>query len=184
MPTERAIVVDWTPPVAEAGSPPLTFNVYRREALGAPLNQAPLSAITFELASIEYGKEACFIVRTVQDVQNVTIESDPSTPACLTPFDKFPPAAPKGLRAVAEPGAVNLVWDPNSEPDLGGYVVLRAEAPGETLQPLTPKPIKDANYRDTEVKPGVRYVYAVVAVDTATPANPSTPSTREEATAR
>jgi len=184
MPTERAIVVDWTPPVAEPGSLPLTFNVYRREALGAPLNQAPLSAITFELASIEYGKEECFVVRTVQDVQNVTIESDPSTPACLTPLDTFPPVAPKGLRAVAEPGAVNLVWDPNSEPDLGGYLVLRAEAPGDTLQPLTPKPIKDANFRDTEVKPGVRYVYAVVAVDTATPVNPSAPSAREEATAR
>ena len=57
----------------------------------------------------------------------------------------FPPAAPKDLRAVAEEGAVSLVWDPNTEADLGGYLVLRGEvAAGGTLQPLTPQPIKDA----------------------------------------
>ena len=94
-------------------------------------------------------------MRTVQTFENVTLESAPSAPACLTPLDKFPPAAPKGLRAVAEDGAVSLVWDQNAEADLGGYLVLRGEAPGDTLAPLTPQPIADANYRDTTVKPGV-----------------------------
>ena len=99
-------------------------------------------------------------MRTVQAFGNVTVESVPSAPACLTPLDKFPPAAPKGLRAVAEDAAVSLVWDQNTEADLGGYLVLRGEVPGDTLlTPLTPQPIADANYRDTTVKPGVRYVY-------------------------
>jgi hypothetical protein len=120
----------------------------------------------------------------VQTHQAVTIESDVSPPACLTPIDKFPPAAPKGLRAVAEDGAVSLVWETNSEADLGGYLVLRGEGGDETLQPITPQPIKDANYRDTGVKPGVRYVYAVVAVDTADPRNTSARSTPEGVTAR
>ena len=104
-------------------------------------------------------------MRTVQTLQNVTLESPTSAPACLTPLDKFPPAAPKGLRTVAEDGAVSLVWDQNAEADLDGYLVLRGEVPGDTLQPLTPQPIKDASYRDATVKPGVRYVYVVVAVD-------------------
>ena len=85
---------------------------------------------------------------------------------------------------MAEDGAISLVWDQNAEADLGGYMVLRGEVPGDTLAPLTPQPIADANYRDTTVKPGVRYVYAVVAVDSATPRNASVPSPREEATAR
>ena len=79
----------------------------------------------------------------------------------------------EGPAAVAEDGAVSLVWDQNAEADLGGYLVLRGEAPGDTLQPLTPQPIKDASYRDATVKPGVRYVYVVVAVDGATPRNQS-----------
>ncbi len=182
--TERTVVVSWTPPVAEPGGAPVTFNVYRKDAAAAPLNPAPIAAIEYEHTGVEFGKEQCFVVRSLQAIQNVSIESDASQPACVTPRDTFPPAAPKGLRAVSEAGAVSLVWDASSEADLAGYLVLRAEAPGETLQPLTPKPVREANYRDTTVQPGVRYVYAVVAIDTATPANASAQSAREEVTAR
>jgi hypothetical protein len=184
MPTEKGVVVDWTPPVAEAGTPPLAFNIYRSETSGPALNPSPVAEAKFEIGGVELGKEQCFAVRTVQTFGNVTVESVPSAPACITPLDKFPPAAPNGLRAVAEDGAVSLVWDRNSEADLGGYIVLRGEVPGEPATALTPAPIADANYRDTTVTPGVRYVYVVVAVDTASPRNQSGPSPREEVTAR
>jgi hypothetical protein len=184
MPTEKAVVIDWMAPVAEPGMPRFAFNVYRREDAGAPLNPSPLSDVRFETGSVEYGKEHCYVVRTVQAIDKVTLESAPSAPACLTPLDRFPPAAPSGLRAVAEDGAVSLVWNRSTESDLGGYLVLRGEAPGDTLQPLTAEPVKDATYRDSAVTPGVRYVYAVVAVDNATPRNASAPSPREEVTAR
>ena len=184
MPTEAAVVVDWTPPVGEPGLPAFSFNVYRRDAPATPLNPSPIADPKFEVGGVEYGKEQCFVVRSVQKFETATIEGVPSSPACLTPLDKFPPAAPKGLRAVAEDGAISLVWEQNGEADLGGYLVLRGEVPGDTLAPITPQPIADANYRDATVKPGVRYVYAVVAVDNATPGNSSAPSPREEATAR
>jgi hypothetical protein len=184
MPTEKGVVVDWTPPVAEPGTPALAFNVYRTDAPGPALNPSPVAEAKFEIGGVELGKEQCFVVRTVQTFGNVTVESVPSAPACITPVDKFPPAAPQGLRAVAEDGAVSLVWDRNSEADLGGYIVLRGEVPGEPATVLTPEPIADANYRDTTVKPGVRYVYVIVAVDTASPRNQSGPSPREEVTAR
>ena len=184
MPTEAAVVVDWTPPVGEPGLPAFSFNVYRRDVPATPLNPSPIAEPKFEVAGVEYGKEQCFVVRSVQKFGAVTIEGVQSAPACLTPLDKFPPAAPKGLRAVAEDGAISLVWDQNGEADLGGYIVLRGEAPGDMLAPITTQPIADANYRDATAKPGVRYVYAVVAVDNATPRNSSAPSPREEATAR
>ena len=95
------------------------------------------------------------------------IESDPSGPICITPKDTFPPAPPKGLAAVASTGVINLIWDANTEADLAGYVVLRGEAPGATLQPLMRDPIKETRYTDRTAKPNVRYVYAIVAVDKA-----------------
>jgi predicted small lipoprotein YifL len=184
MPSQGVIHLDWTPPVAESGGAPFSFNVYHAGNTNTPMNTAPLSEISFDITAVEYGKEQCFVVRTVQVQATTTIESELSAPACLTPIDNFPPAAPKGLRAVAEDGAVNLVWELNTEPDLAGYLVLRGDASGGTLQPITPQPIKDASYRDTTVKPGVRYVYAVVAVDTATPRNTSAQSAPEAVTAR
>jgi fibronectin type 3 domain-containing protein len=98
--------------------------------------------------------------------------------------DVFAPAAPKGLSAVGVAGAVNLIWEANTEGDLAGYVILRGEAPGDTLQAITATPITETTYRDTTVQPGVRYVYAVVAVDRATPPNTSPQSERVEESAR
>jgi hypothetical protein len=184
MPTANSVAIDWKPPVLEAGAKPLAFNIYRSSATDAPLNPQPIAEAKFDVGGVEYGKEQCFVVRTVQKIDVLTIESAPSAPACLTPLDKFPPAAPADLRAVAEDGAISLVWDQNTEPDLDGYLILRGEVPGGTLTPLTTQVVKDATYRDTTVKPGVRYMYAVVAVDNASPRNQSAASAREEVTAR
>ena len=205
--TESAVTVTWIPPVVGRGAPsPLTFNVYAAPARAvatppaspqppsgqpvqppapAPINQAPLTDARLEHPGAQPGVEQCFVVRTVEKVGDATVESEPSTPLCVTPKDIFAPAAPKGLAIVAMDGAVmNLIWDANTEPDLAGYVVLRGEAPGDTLQPLTPQPIHETRYTDATVKPGVRYVYAIVAVDRAAPPNRSAPSARVEETAR
>jgi hypothetical protein len=45
-------------------------------------------------------------------------------------------------------------------------------------------PILETTYLDIAVEAGVRYVYAIVAVDTATPPNESAPSERVEELAR
>ena len=180
---ETAFTVEWTPPVLEVAAAPVAYNVYRAESPAVPLNATPTTAVSLEAPGVEFGAERCFSVRTVQQVGGVSIESEPSAPACVTPADVFAPAAPTGLTGVARDGQIALIWNANTEKDLAGYLVLRAEAPGETLQPLTPAPIRDTAYRDTSVTPGVRYVYAIVAIDSATPPNRSPESRREEVTA-
>ena len=78
-------------------------------------------------------------------------------------------AAPKGLAAIASEGAINLIWETNTEKDLDGYIVLRAIAPSDALQPITPAPIKETAMRDG-VQAGRQYIYAVRAVDKASEA--------------
>jgi hypothetical protein len=184
---ERNFVVTWLPPVAStADTPapdPVAFNVYV-DGAGTPVNPAPIAETRFEHGPVRFGTEVCFAVRTVKTVQNVRIESDGSDPACETPRDKFPPAAPKGLQVVAGPDGISLSWDANTEEDLAGYIVLRGESPDETLHPLMTEPIRETNYRDTAVKSGVTYVYRLVAVDKATPPNTSAQSEPARVTAR
>jgi hypothetical protein len=181
--TEKLFLITWIPPVEGSGAA-LSFNVYPSAEDRLALNEKPLTAAAFELGPVSFGDERCFAVRSVQTVQNIAIESAAPEPACATPRDIFPPAAPKGLQVVAGPDGVSLSWDPNIEPDLAGYVVLRGEAPGDTLQPLMAEPIREPNHRDTSVQSGVRYVYALVAVDKASPPNTSAQSGRQEVTAR
>jgi hypothetical protein len=115
---------------------------------------------------------------------NVAV-SEPSPPLCITPVDIFPPAAPTGLAAVPSEGGISLIWEPNSELDLGGYLVLRREGGDATLRLLTDTPIADARFRDTAVTPGMRYTYSVVAVDSLLPLpNVSAESAQVEETAR
>jgi hypothetical protein len=178
-----------------AGPPPHTYNVYAARAAVAdagaargalpatPLNATPLTAPRFEIAEVKFGQEQCFEVRTVQAHGPAVVESAPSPAACVTPRDTFAPAAPRNLAAVGAEGAINLIWEASGAADLAGYLVLRAEG-GGAWQAITPAPIRETTFRDTGVRAGVRYVYAVVAVDTAVPPNRSPESNRVEETAR
>ena len=145
-----------------------------------PRNPAPLTT-TSTTDDVAFGRPRCYTVRA----RRGTVMSELSQPTCLTPIDVFPPAAPVEIAAVASEGGISLIWEPSTEIDLGGYLVLRQEAGDATLRQLTDLPISEARYRDTSVQPGTRYTYSVVAVDTQLPLpNTSTQSAPVEETSR
>jgi hypothetical protein len=178
-------VYDVTPASARpaSGEPPMEPNPYDIK-IPTPITTAPVADTAFVIKGVTFGTERCFEVRPVDQVFGATVIGPPSPRTCFTPTDSYPPAAPRSLAAIAGAGVINLIWDANSESDLAGYIVLRGEAPGDTLQPITKEPVTVTSYRDESVRPGTRYVYAVVAVDRATPPNMSPQSNRAEETAR
>jgi hypothetical protein len=152
-------------------------------ALPRRATMAPVVTTTWRDAKVELGAVRCYVVRTVVTL-GTPVESEPSPVLCVSPTDTFPPKAPTSLAAVASEGAISLIWEANTEEDLGGYIVLRGPATGAPMRPLMTAPIKETTFRDTTVQADVRYVYAVIAVDTATPPNVSSQSNRVEETAR
>jgi hypothetical protein len=126
----------------------------------------PLAAVRVDDPVVSDDRERCYHVRALRG----GVESEPSPRRCVRAVDVFPPMTPTNLQALTTSGAINLIWDPNIEDDLGGYIVLRREAGGDTLLPLTSGPIGDPRYTDRTVKPGVRYTYEVRAVDDRVPA--------------
>ena len=147
-----------------------------------PLTPQPLATTEFTLPSVTFGVERCFEVRAVDQIFGTQVIGPASPRTCVTPKDQFPPAAPRSLAVIAGSGVINLIWDANVEKDVAGYLVLRSEAPSDTLQAITREPVTAATFRDEGVRPGVRYLFAVVAVDTA--GNVSGQSNRVEETAR
>ena len=169
-----------TPPAA---TPPAESNPFAIK-LPTPVTPAPLATTTHVIKGVVFDVERCFEVRPVDRVFGALVIGPASPKTCYTPKDTFPPVAPRSLAAIAGSGVINLIWEANAEADLAGYIVLRGEAPGDTLQAITPQPVTVTTYRDETVKPGTRYVYVVVAVDRAVPQNVSPQSNRAEETAR
>jgi hypothetical protein len=194
-----AAVTPPMPPAYPAG--PTRYSVYRdieTDPMAAPERVAPvpwqevpavpLGAAGTELTlqePVEFERMRCYHLRAVRGAAPELVESDASPRVCTRPIDIYPPPPPAAPDAVAAQGSISLIWEPSSSPDIGGYVVLRGDAGDATLQPLTPAPIFDTNFRDTAVESGRRYAYAVVAVDDRVPlGNQSAPSARVEETAR
>ena len=178
---EKAITVTWPAVGAEGQEGELAYTVYTAGPEGALLTSSPLTKPEFVEEKFAWDEERCYEIRSVSTVEEVRIESEPSPATCVTPHDTFAPAPPQGLVGVGSEGAVSLIWTPSGEPDLAGYLVLRAVEPSTELVPVTPAAITDTNYRDT-VPAGSRATYVVVAVDKA--GNRSEPSVRVTESAR
>ncbi|PYR51425.1 MAG: hypothetical protein DMF89_05790 [Acidobacteria bacterium] len=178
---ETSITVTWPEAVPDTDAEQtLAYHVYEPKTTGAPLTERAVTEPRFVDKRIEWGAERCYAVRTVKIVAGLSVESDLSEAACVTPADTFPPAAPTGLTAVASPGAISLLWDASTATDLAGYVVFRAIAPATSLTPVTPSPIQETTFTD-QVMPGAHATYAVQAMDKSGNASPLSSPIQETA---
>ena len=194
---EKAIAVKWEPvrPAASiqretapgelasrplgAAPPPVAYNVYDTTT-NARLTKTPVAETEFSDPRIAWDEERCYAIRALQTYGDLRIESEAPSPVCTTLKDTFPPKPPANLLSSPAVGVISLIWDPNTEPDLAGYIVLRG-ASAQTLAPMFDDPIPETTFRDA-VASGIRFTYAVLAVDRA--GNRSAPSKPVEETAR
>ncbi len=79
-----------------------------------------------------------------------------------------------GLEAIADDHVVDLSWQPNTEPDLAGYFVLRQE--GGAPAQLNDSPVSVPSFQDKTAAPGHTYRYTIVAVDEAGNRSPASDS--------
>lgn len=76
------------------------------------------------------------------------------------------PKAPTGLQGEAQTASVLLTWNPNTEKDLAGYIVLRASASDAEAQwQVIGRQVKDTAFVDNSCRLGDTYIYKVKAID-------------------
>jgi len=179
--TATGIVLSWSGRSHTTETPELRhlYRVYRRE-VGAkvdsvvgevPFDAAPTYALVDH--SFDWGKNYDYRATVVQVIRvdaraEKQFEGDDTAPVRVFAHDIFPPAVPNGLQAVSsalgQQPFIDLIWTPDTDPDLAGYNVFRHEA-GTSEQKLNPELIKTPAFRDSNVLPGHTYFYAVSAVD-------------------
>jgi hypothetical protein len=131
-------------------------------------------------ATAEYGKNYEYAVQAAVKAGAGEAESEPSPGITITPVDTFPPAVPSGLNTVLGAGSIELVWDRNTEKDVAGYFVYRAEADAPFAR--QGDRVDAPSFSDRTVQAGKRYRYRVSAVDLL--GNESAPSAAVEVTAQ
>jgi len=91
-----------------------------------------------------------------------------SSPFFYQKIDSIPPAIPDGLNGKADSlGVVSLQWTTNTEPDLLGYRILRAQRKEDEFVILEAKPQVSNNFKDTLPTDQLNSVmyYRIAAVD-------------------
>jgi len=145
----------------------LGYVVLRRDAAdpswGPPIASLPAEAIDHVDRSALYGTRYVYSVLTLGPGEP-PIQSAPRIERELDYQDRFAPATPTALRAVALAGEVRVVWDPSPDADLAGYFVERSVDGGE-FERLTAVPVDAPEYTDRSAPAGARIDYRVLAMD-------------------
>lgn len=179
--TAEGVILSWT----GMAHPPETtglrriYRVYRREEntnADMVAGELPLGALrsyvlldhSFEWEKT-YSYRATVVTLIRQDRKPESQFEGDDTPAVrVFAHDVFPPAVPSGLQAVfsgaGQPPFIDLIWAPDTDPDLAGYNIFRHESGGEAAK-INSEPVKTPAFRDTNVASGHTYFYSVSAVD-------------------
>jgi hypothetical protein len=103
--------------------------------------------------------------------QKLELAGPLSTPVEIETRNTFPPAVPAGLAAVGTAAensagpAIDLSWQPDTEPDLAGYIVYRRDGNGPWQRISPAQPVVGPAFHDANVAAGHTYRYAVSAID-------------------
>jgi len=179
-PTADGVRLSWEAP---PGTGPFRYNVYRSPPgvphSENPLNENPLTETEYLDSAVTAGARLVYTVRVALADGLPHREGRTSVAVEVLTEDRFAPAPPQGLVAVQEGRAARLFWNPNRERDLAGYRLYR-KVGSSPWSRIGPDPVERPLYLDEDVREGQHLAYRVTAVDRATPANESEPSSPVE----
>lgn len=160
---QEGIELSWASPAA----PVEGYHVYRREATvpsyGAPLARLGAEAVGHLDTTATYGQRYIYTVCSLA-ARQPPIESAPAGEREIDYEDRFAPAPPPAVRALASPNEARLLWEPSPDRDVAGYVVFRAD-PGQEWRRVNAEPVTGQELVDTGLGSGLTFRYRVAAID-------------------
>ena len=130
--TAQGVKLTWAGPREPAG---VTFRIRRQEGKGAVAEVATAAGYEWVDTQTRYGETYEYSVQSLMTADGARAESAPSDPVSIVPVDRFPPAVPAGLTALAGPSSIELTWDPNSGAGFRGLLRLSCGERGRAGAP-------------------------------------------------
>ena len=165
---DGSVVLSWTVPSTDGGSPITGYNVYRGTSPGgeaATPIATGVTTISFTDTGLTNGTTYYYTVAAVNGVG----PSQQSNEASATPKPAATvPSAPQGLTASGGNAVVTLSWSPpasNGGAAVAGYDVYRGTTSGgESATPIATN-VTTTSFTDTSLTNGTTYYYTVAAVN-------------------
>ena len=173
---DGSVLLSWTVPTSDGGSPITGYNVYRGTSPGggaATPVASNVASSSFTDTGLTNGTTYYYKVAAV----NAVGTSPQSGEASATPQTAVTaPSAPQGLTATGSNGAVQLSWSApasNGGAAVTGYNVYRGKsAGGEGSTPVATN-VTTTNFTDSPLTNGTTYYYTVKAINSAGTSPPS-----------
>ncbi len=167
IPEETGVRLRWSIP---ADSRARFVDVYRAVGEGNAFPPEPwrrVDASSGELLDEDarYGQLLRYQVAYAADVPGIPVESLPVVTDPVRYLDVFPPAAPRGLDVVPEPGGVRVLWAPGGSRDEARVEIYRQVEGSREWTLAGTVDVPGATFLDTGLDPGRRYRYRLIAVD-------------------
>jgi len=184
---DRQVALSWQPVSLLANGSAIEtgvkYQVLRRVG-GKDFEQlgAPVPATEYVDTRLRNGSKYIYAVRSMMELKGELVGGDTSREVEATPIDLRPPEVPTGVTVVRTDVGVKVFWDRNNSTEIGGYRVYRRALNRPDFQMIGEVNPEYTLFVDTKAASGVRYAYAVTAIDRAEPPNESDKS--KEATAR
>lgn len=164
-----------------AGAERAGLRLYRRLSqesnYGSPIVELPAGSVEHLDRGVEPGQRYVYALTSL-DPGPPPVESSLQAEREILVEDRFPPEPPAGLRALAEPGVVRLLWEPSRSLDTVGYAIERQEPGSSEWRSLNSEPYPGEEFQDAGLTSGLLFRYRVRAVDRS--GNASDPSPVEE----
>lgn len=158
----QGVQVEWKPSADAIG-----YRVYRRNAkvrdYGEPLYSGSKDSSSHLDRTAEFGRRYIYTVTSVSSDLPL-VESAVVAEHEVDYQDRFPPARPTEVVALAETGRVRLLWQPSTSEDTEGYWIYRQD-PGRSFEPINTDLVLGSEYLDRDLLSGVVYRYYLLAVD-------------------
>ena len=159
---KSGIELAWSP-----AAPPAGYNVYRRDAArtsyGEPVATLDATASTTTDTGVTYGRRYIYALTAIGS--RVPLSESALSPEVEIDYqDRFAPAPPAELSALASVGEVRLVWPASPEADVAGYVVERAD-PEADFHRVNAEPVAALELTDRGLSSGFTFRFRVAAID-------------------